>query len=336
MIRRIISRSYSSTQSFVTKKKPTVRRVKEGPSAEYADSVVHLESKPEAKAQSRQRCFAVCTARSYNLSTVRSVMAKLNGQNLQVQRGSNWDDECMHFVMSDKSRRINEGKLAEAFFMKDGCMVTWNTTKELEAHLLKNIKEAEVHPYDSLKDAEEMEYIVDELRPSGVVHEDIVIGHKEDTRESVIAKLAFSHGLARSTQLGVLENHLSEFLANIEHLPEFMIQGQEPPLNSKQVMVKSGQLLHIRGLLNLHSELVDASPEFYWSRSELGRYYEQVSRLMEMQPRIRVLNQRLDHANRLVDWMENHLSKKHGTRMEVIIIALIAVEVCFELIHYIQ
>ena len=49
-----------------------------------------------------------------------------------------------------------------------------------------------------------------------------------------------------------------------------------------------------------------------------------------------MLNQRLDYADRVVDWMKDHLSKEHGTRMEWIIIALIAVEVVFETVHYLK
>lgn len=34
--------------------------------------------------------------------------------------------------------------------------------------------------------------------------------------------------------------------------------------------------------------------------------------------------------------MQDHLNNKHGVRMEVIIIALIAVEVLFESVHYLD
>ncbi len=117
--------------------------------------------------------------------------------------------------------------------------------------------------------------------------EDIVFG-KLDSNESFYAKLAFSHGIARSTQLGCLENHLDHYLKSIECIPDYMMRGKEPPFTAQDVMCKHGQLLHLRGLLNLHSDLVDSSPDLYWSRGDLAKYFESVSRTLDIIPRIRV------------------------------------------------
>jgi required for meiotic nuclear division protein 1 len=311
MIRNFL-RSFAA-QAY--KKKPTLRRTGR-----------ESETIKEPQPAEAMRCFASCTAHAYNLTLVKHSLCHEN-----ISAAANFEDDCVQLTINDK------GRISDAFFMKDGCVITWNTTKEQERFILDKIKPAEINPYEpELLDFEELEYTVDERKNSGITDENIVIGYADKSRENIYAKLAFSHGLARATQLGVLENHLSQFLNSIEDLPAYMISGQEPPLNAKQVMIKTGQLLKIRGLLNLHSELVDSSPEFYWTRADLGKLYEQVSRILELQPRIRVLNQRLDHANRMVGWMENHLSKKHGTRMEGIIIALIAVEVGFELLHYLS
>jgi uncharacterized Rmd1/YagE family protein len=67
-----------------------------------------------------------------------------------------------------------------------------------------------------------------------------------------------------------------------------MMKGMEPPMNANDVMRKHGQLLYIRGLLNLHSELVDSLPEFYWSRNDLAKYFESISRTLDIVPRIKV------------------------------------------------
>lgn len=166
--------------------------------------------------------------------------------------------------------------------------------------------------------------------------EEIVIGASPDSTDNFYAKLAFSHGLARSTQLGVLENQLEKYLESMKDIPNYMMRGEEPPLNAKEVMKKHGQLLHIRGLLNLHSELVDNAPDLYWSRGDLAKFFEQISRTLDIGPRIRIVNQRLDHAARLIDLMKDRLTEQHGTRLELIIIALIAVEVGFQIIHYLN
>lgn len=69
-----------------------------------------------------------------------------------------------------------------------------------------------------------------------------------------------------------------------------MMRGRAPPLSAHELMRKQGELLHIRGLLNLHTDLVDNSPELYWSHAELARYHEQISRTLDISPRIRILN----------------------------------------------
>ncbi|KAI3632409.1 hypothetical protein MIR68_009515 [Amoeboaphelidium protococcarum] len=169
-----------------------------------------------------------------------------------------------------------------------------------------------------------------------LVGEDVVLSHLQPPLDNFYAKLAFSHGLAKSVQLGVLENHLSMYLERIEEIPKQMMKGMRPKLRSRQIITQHGQLLYLRGLLNLHSELVDNSPDFYWSRPDLAKHIEQISRILDISPRIRILNQRLDHASSLISLMQDDLNVKHGVRMEIIIIALIAVEVLFESVHYLD
>jgi uncharacterized Rmd1/YagE family protein len=176
-------------------------------------------------------------------------------------------------------------------------------------------------------------------RETSIVSEDIIFNASLlSPADKFYQKLAFSHGIARSTKLGTLENHMDAFLhsLDIERIPKYMMRGQEPPLTAKQLLRKQGKLLQIRGMLNLHSGLLDSSPEVYWSRADLAKLFDSVSRTLDINPRIRVLNQRLDYATRLVDLNRDRMDQNHGTRMELIIIALIAVEVLFETIHYLN
>lgn len=52
------------------------------------------------------------------------------------------------------------------------------------------------------------------ISDTGIVGEDIIIGevHGRSPEDEHYIKLAFSHGLSRSIQLGVLENHLAKYL----------------------------------------------------------------------------------------------------------------------------
>lgn len=86
----------------------------------------------------------------------------------------------------------------------------------------------------------------------------------------------------------------------------------------------------------MYSELTDSLPDLFWdSRHELGLegYYEAVGRALDVDVRIRQLNEKLDYASGIVEVLRERLSESHGLELEWIIIALIAVEVMFELMR---
>ena len=150
--------------------------------------------------------------------------------------------------------------------------------------------------------------------------------------DAVLAKIAFSSGLARSTKLAVLESLLSDYFESTKSIPEVLSRGGRLPYTRSFILQKTGQLLSIRAQLNLYSELTDSLPDLFWdSRHELGLegYYDQVGRALDTNIRIKVLNEKMDYAQEIASVLRQQLSEKHGVRLEWIIIILIAVEVLF-------
>ena len=91
--------------------------------------------------------------------------------------------------------------------------------------------------------------------------------------------------------------------------------------------------MSIRAQLNLYSELTDSLPDLFWdSRYELGleRFYDQVGRALDIGVRIKTLNEKMDYAQEIASVLRAQLSEQHGNRLEWIIIALITIEVGFE------
>ena len=60
-----------------------------------------------------------------------------------------------------------------------------------------------------------------------------------------------------------------------------------------------------------------------------------VTRVLDIRQRGHVFNKKLDYANELVAVLRSHLSEQHGLKLEWGIIALIAVEVLFETLHWV-
>ncbi|KJE96455.1 hypothetical protein CAOG_006781 [Capsaspora owczarzaki ATCC 30864] len=94
----------------------------------------------------------------------------------------------------------------------------------------------------------------------------------------------------------------------------------------------NGELLYLRYRVNLIGDFLTV-PVFYWNREELDTLYRSLVRVMDIPHRITVINRRLDHALEIAALCRNLTTEAKGTRLEVIIIVLIAVEVVFEMIH---
>lgn len=72
----------------------------------------------------------------------------------------------------------------------------------------------------------------------------------------------------------------------------------------------------------------------YWEEPWLEELYHKMSRELDLSSRIRTLNRKLDYAHQVVEVLRDDISEKHHTRLEVIIIGLIAIEVLFGFLHF--
>ncbi|RXM34124.1 Required for meiotic nuclear division protein 1-like [Acipenser ruthenus] len=78
--------------------------------------------------------------------------------------------------------------------------------------------------------------------------------------------------------------------------------------------------------INLSSDLL-ITPDFYWDRENLEQLYDKTCQFLSINRRVKVMNEKLQHCTELTDLMRNHLSEKHGLRLEWMIVILITIEV---------
>jgi required for meiotic nuclear division protein 1 len=88
-------------------------------------------------------------------------------------------------------------------------------------------------------------------------------------RETIAARYAFSHALARSTALSALESSLENYLSSVSRLPYSLSRTGKPDLTRKEIIMKLGQLLKLRQKLNLSRESFDETPDLYWAEPAL-------------------------------------------------------------------
>ena len=247
----------------------------------------------------------------------------------------------------------------DLFVFPSGTVVAWAIPEaQLSALVSTALLPAARYPLDQ-NEEEDFEYIEDPKRENSNIRGDrIILGTKPQSTpakdevvgglmassiaengraqtaklDPALAKIAYSSGLARSTKLAVLESLLNDYFESTKSLPVQLSKGGKLPFRRSFISQKTGQLLSIRAQLNLYSELTDSLPDLFWdSRHELGLegYYDQVSKALDTNIRIKVLNEKMDYAQEIASVLRQHLSEVHGVRLEWIIILLIAVEVVF-------
>ena len=271
---------------------------------------------------------ATCLAEGFHMPTVVEILSS-HGFEIDPD-GTAFDaNEVVH------ARGVNGGDI---FVFPSGTLVTWSLPPDVVTKQIIRAAE-DLHPPE-LRELEDLDFTTDTSREASTLKGDLVVlgtrkEHKEGDRlDTTLAKIAFSSGLARSTKLAVLETALTGYFESTRNVPALLSQGAGVPLSRRFILQKTGELLSLRARLNHYSELTDSLPDIFWdSRSELGLegYYEQVGRALDVNVRIRTLNQKMDYAQEIASVLREMSSEQHGTRLELIIILLIAVEVVFEL-----
>ena len=251
------------------------------------------------------------------------------------------------------AKDLSQDEVGDVFIFPSGTLVTWALPKGFTSYFAtRTMLPAAENAHTGQLETEDLDYIEDPSRDHSVIRGDtIIIGTKPDARDSVAAvpdgsrsidtvltKIAFSSGFARSTKLAVLETLLSTYLSSTMHIPTLLSRGSRLPrsISRSFILRKTGQLLSLRAQLNLYSELTDSLPDLFWdSRHELGLegYYDQVGRALDVGIRIKVLNEKMDYAQEIASVLRENLSEKHSLFLEWTIIILIAIEVGFEILR---
>ena len=121
-------------------------------------------------------------------------------------------------------------------------------------------------------------------------------------------------------------------MIELKSIPQQLMSNKKPPFKRSAVLQILGTLLHLRGSVNLHSDIL--SPDRFWDQPEMERVYLKVSSLLDVRNRVRIFNLKLDYANELVEVLRRNQAENHSLNLEWAIIVLIAVEVCFATINH--
>jgi required for meiotic nuclear division protein 1 len=265
----------------------------------------------------------VCTAESYDLPNLYQHLLTTY-PNCQL-----FSDEVIRFTPNGK----------ECFIFDMGALVAWDLTSTEFDLLQQQLTSFEVNSISNPKEKEfdEIDFTFHETQDFSMLHDKhepiILIGKNQSVTNIYLDQLAYSHGIANSVKLAVLENQLDHFVDSIKHLPIVLKNGQKINLTRTQSLSRLGELLQFRAVLNLHSGLIE-TPDLYWNYSKLEAHFRSISNEFDIKQRVDALNKKLDYANDIAELLKGYLSERHSLDLEWAIIILIAVEVGFELLHF--
>ncbi|KAF8905094.1 hypothetical protein CPB84DRAFT_1676855 [Gymnopilus junonius] len=249
-----------------------------------------------------------------------------------------------------------EGKEGEVFVFANGTVVCWGLGESAANHFVKEViyraPGIEVAPLNE-PETEELDFVIDPIELSGAqtrLQGDLILLGQTGTldepdllpkswppmalpQETLLARYAFSQALSRSTALSALEASFDSYLTSMALLPHALAETGKPSMSRTQLIKKLGELMKFRQQLNLSRENFSEVPDFYWAEPELERYFTSLSNALEVKARTSSLNDKITYISDIQSMLRQLLTESSTHSMELIIIALIAVEVVIALIR---
>lgn len=253
-------------------------------------------------------CRAFCTAESYDIRALHDSLKGLYKTNLFR--------DVVHIEIPDGVQ------IRDVFYFPYGAIVTWGLTQEQCHTALELVKGFEKRHLDEIETDEFTFVFGDSAR---IVEDEIVLPNRD-----ILTRLSISLGLAQSVKLGTFELTLQKTFNKTKYIPEELAKYGKVTLSRKEIGKKRGELFIERNSINLHADILD-TPEFFWDYTELEPLYVMTTNYLDIKRRVEVLNQRLDVVHELFEVLGNELNHQHSSRLELIIIWLIIIEVVLSL-----
>ncbi|XP_062428368.1 required for meiotic nuclear division protein 1 homolog isoform X1 [Rhea pennata] len=326
-LRDVSARCYSVVSTGKIIPKHSIQPVKRPPKAPRTKQPSRTNQPLQSDTQNLMQCTAFATADEYHLGNLCHDLASHG----YVEITSLPRDAANVLVIgTEKSAKDDDAGMI--FFFREGAVVFWNVEEKTMKNIMRVLEHHEIQPYEVALvhwENEEMNYRKGEGQ-SKLHKGEILLNSELDIDEVVLQKFAFSNALCLSVKLAIWESLLDNFVESIQSIPEILKSRRKVKLSHADVMQKIGELFALRHRINLSSDLL-ITPDFYWDREKLEELYDKTCQFLNINRRVKVMNEKLQHCMELTDLMRNHLNEKHALRLEWMIVILITIEVMFEL-----
>lgn len=262
------------------------------------------------------RCSSYCTAEVYQITNNLNEFEKLG-----------YDVQIIDKVVSLTSKKPDDSEPINIFLFPFGCNIIWGASESEELEILEKFKFIELKKLNEVH-SEFINYQYNPENDRSFIDEEkniIFLGDK-----STIIKLSISHALAQSIKLNELEGSIIKLLENTEPIQKELAATGRVSLSKSEISKQIGALFNARYSINLHSDILD-TPEFFWRRPSFEPIYLMTVEFLDIRIRQGILNNHLDLIHELYSMLSSDLNHKSTTRLEVIIVLLITIEVALAL-----
>lgn len=248
---------------------------------------------------------------------------------------SETDDDGLGSQKQAASRN-HEQPLHDIFLFREGSVVFWGVPYDRQKRLLSGLNSLIVNPNSTdliQEERENMSYSLSDQTKSKLVRDTIQINTKQDISSRQLDQFAFSHAIALSVKLGVLEMTLDSYIDSVEWISKNMEAGKHIRLTKNQVLKKTGEVLRLKHTVNLRSDFLDL-PDIYWDRNDQEDMFVSMSNYLNIKKRTIVINDRLEKCCELMNFLVNLVNDRHHVKLSWIIIILIAGECIFTFLKF--
>lgn len=296
----------------------------------------------EGPAQTRRR-----TRRGQKIEPgVGSVFAISLGDRLNLSRIlEDWPtDASLHDIAHDISQfqgedsevllmKMRQGDL-DCFILEIGVVICWGCTRPELGTIASCLKKYVENTHDLAPPSmyeDDFVYIPAALRGPSVgprmsfIRGDVIYL----STDSALERLAYSYAIAQSVKLDGFEDQVSKAITVVKDIPGKIVKSGEVGMTSKELNQRIGELYIHRSNLNLHSDILD-TPNCLWDLDVVSAVYRLCRKYQDIEKRLQILNHRLDVMKDMYEMVQSEININDYTRLEMIVVLLIVVEVCID------